>query len=449
MKPDDEIRILQQELDDLKARFNEQFVLIRDLQQRISRLSGKPAVEQKEFKSPLTLENFIGLRLIHIVGIVVLVIGLSIGVKYAIDRNLISEGLRISLAYGAGILLYVISYRLKKQFAGFSAILFSGAMASLYFTTYSAHVYYNMFPFAIAFILMVLLTFFTTIEALRYNREEIALLGLVGAYGIPFLISKNADRPELLFVYILLINLGVLYLMTRKQWRFVGMAAMGISWIIFLGWAAMRLTFDDRGTGMLFTILFFLLFSCMVVSVKLFHKAQLQLQHNYQQVLNNVALYIAVLFVFGIQSADDQQLPYSTLIISLWVGLQAWLVHYLWKEEEVLAQLLTSMSWILLLMFVAFNWDGFTVTLLWLAIAVVSFAVGVWKASVRIRMAAMILIGVTLAKLLAVDSIVFTTVQKVIAYLVLGVLLLVVSFFYQKFRQHLFDKKPDAESRPS
>ena len=88
-----------------------------------------------ESTSGWSLENFIGLRLIHLFGIVILVIGLSIGVKYAIDKNLISEGMRIILAYLAGITLYGLSFWLRKKYGSFSAILFSGAMASLYFTT--------------------------------------------------------------------------------------------------------------------------------------------------------------------------------------------------------------------------------------------------------------------------------------------------------------------------
>jgi uncharacterized membrane protein len=53
-------------------------------------------------------------------------------------------------------------------------------------------------------------------------------------------------------------------------------------------------------------------------------------------------------------------------------------------------------------------------------------------------MTAITLMGVTLLKLLVLDSLTFSTIQKVVAYLVLGVLLLLVSFFYQKFRQQLF-----------
>jgi uncharacterized membrane protein len=91
----------------------------------------------------------------HLVGIVVLVIGLSIGVKYAIDSNLISEQTRILLAYLVGVILFVVSFPLRVKYVGFSTILFSGAMASLYFTTYAAFSYYAMFSFAFAFALMI------------------------------------------------------------------------------------------------------------------------------------------------------------------------------------------------------------------------------------------------------------------------------------------------------
>ncbi|GAC1420895.1 MAG: hypothetical protein NVS1B13_04870 [Flavisolibacter sp.] len=123
------------------------------------------------------LENFIGLNLIHFAGIIVLGIGLSIGVKYAIDRNLISEWMRIFLAYGVGITLFMLSVRLKKKYHVLSAILFNGAMASLYFTSYAAYVYYSMFSFPLAFIIMITLTCYTVYQALIYNRSEIAMLG--------------------------------------------------------------------------------------------------------------------------------------------------------------------------------------------------------------------------------------------------------------------------------
>jgi uncharacterized membrane protein len=143
MNEQEQLKQLQQELEQLNQQLLLQQQQVGSLQQRINTLSGTPDTQRKhtlvtpavEHKS---FENFIGLRVIHLIGIVVLVIGLSIGVKYAIDKNLISEGMRILLAYAASAALFLLSLRLKKPYEMFSAILFSGGMASAYFTTYGA-----------------------------------------------------------------------------------------------------------------------------------------------------------------------------------------------------------------------------------------------------------------------------------------------------------------------
>jgi uncharacterized membrane protein len=444
---EDEITQLQSELEQLSREVQLQRQKILQLQERIAQLSNAQAPRVERPSKPraqesFLLENFIGLRLINFIGIIVLVIGLSIGVKYAIDRDLISEGMRISLAYASGLVLYLLSLRLRKKYILFSALLFSGGMASLYFTTYGAYVYYNMLSSPLSFIIMIALTVYTVYEAIRYDRQEIALLGLVGAYGIPFLISKNADRADLFFLYISVINLGVLFLSVKKSWRTVGKLTVVLTWVLFIGWAATRHVPKFKFIATCFMVFFFLIFLGAVVANKLIKKKQLHIDDSYQLVVNNIALYIAALFQFGFwEKATSGDLAMITLAVSAVVALQAILFYGYWKEEEVFStRLLSSLALTLFVMFIAFNWDGFTVTFLWLLTAVIVFAWGFRMHSVRARMAGIILIGLTLGKLLALDSLTFTTVQKVIAYLVLGVLLLIVSFFYQKFRQQLFSE---------
>jgi uncharacterized membrane protein len=444
----DELQRLQKELEQLSAEVQLQQQKILHLQETIARLSNSEIQSTPILKNTPTqqqkfsLENFIGLRVINFIGIIVLVIGLSIGVKYAIDRNLISEGMRIILAYVAGLSLYVLSVQLKKKYSLFSSILFSGGMASLYFTTYAAHVYYNMFSFGLAFAIMIILTIYTVYEAIRYNRQEIALLGLVGAYGIPFLISKNADRADLFFLYITLINLGVIYLSVRKSWKTVGIVAQIITWVLFIGWVAMRHDPKFKFITTMFMIFFFFVFLFDALSDKWIQKRSLKIRDAYQLLTNNIALYIAALFQFGFsEKTSSSDLAIITPIISLVIAIQSVLFYIYWKEEIFSTRILSSLALTLFVMFIAFNWDGFTVTFLWLLTAVIVFAWGFRMRSVRARMAAMILIGLTLGKLLVLDSLTFTTVQKVVAYLVLGILLLIVSFFYQKFRQQLFSEK--------
>ena len=61
------------------------------------------------------LESFIGENLISKIGIIVLVLGVAIGVKYVIDHNLISPALRIALGYLLGISLLGFAIRFRAQ----------------------------------------------------------------------------------------------------------------------------------------------------------------------------------------------------------------------------------------------------------------------------------------------------------------------------------------------
>jgi len=435
----EEIEKMQQELQELHRTIKQQQEQIILLYNKLGQLGGKTHVVQK--KVQFSLENFIGLKLIHIIGIIVLVIGLSIGVKYAIDKDLISEGMRIGLAYGAGLILYLLSARLKSKYHLFSAILFSGGMASIYFTTYGAFVYYSMMPFSIAFIIMILLTVFVVYQALVYNHEEIALLGLVGAYAIPFLISKNSDKPELLFLYITVINIGIIYLGIKRPWKNVGRIAQAVTWLLFLAWAATRYNVKDQWVGYLYMVVFYLLFVFNALSGKISRKVKLQKENFYQLLLNNLALYIGSLFI-STPSMNVHSLALVTFINAIVAAILAAVLYSVWKEKQ--SSLITgAFAFFLFILFIAFQWTGLTVTFLWLLVALLLFAAGVMRKLKILRMGAIVLLGITLFKLVLFDSLTFTTVQKVISYLVLGILLLVVSYLYQKYRHRMFNEEAE------
>lgn len=443
MEHSGDIKALQEEVQQLQAQLHAQYRQLQTVQQRLETLSGKPVTAplnpRPQKREAISLENFIGLGLMHLVGIVVLVIGLSIGVKYAIDRQLISEVARIGLAYGAAAALYILSWRLKAKYAAFSAILLSGAMASAYFTTYAAFVYYNLFPFAAAFALMIAITLFTVYQALRYNRQEIAILGLLGAYAIPFLISANSGRADLFFTYIALINSAIVFLAYKRRWQTVMYLAQGVTWLLFLGWAAQLKDARWQGIGTFFALFFFCLFFFYALSDRLLRKQALQRHQIYSVLGNNLFLYLAILCLHAPHSTLVET-AWISLVAALWVGGQTAVLHFGFGSEVVFNKIMTLLAVSLLLVFTACLWDGLPVTFSWLTMAVVLFAAGVYWRRVWLRLSGIVLIGITLLKLLTFDAATFSTVQKIISYITLGVLLLVVSFFYQKFKQKLFEE---------
>jgi len=449
------IRQLEQELENLSSQLNYYRQQVNELKETIS---SKAIVEEEkeifippqknsswEFPShiqePSTgLEGFIGLKLLHLVGIVVLVIGISIGVKYAVDQELISPFARIMLAYTAGIILYFLSLKLKKKFALFSAILFSGAMASLYFTTYAAFVYYHLFPFGVAFIAMAVITIFTAYTAIRYDRQEIAILGMIGAYGIPFLISENSDRADLFFAYITIINCGIAFLSYKKNWKGMVRLAMLMSWALFLGWAFSRYEATMQTEAIVIMCIFYLLFAFSSVGFSMIKKEDLSFTELQHFLINNILGFTAALLVFTNATVDERSMI-VTGIASIVFAIQALLAKAFLPKEKLLFNYLIAFAVLSLVFYVGMKWDGVKVTMLWLVIAIALFIAGIVSKMGWLRLMSIILTGVTLAKLVIIDRNKFTTGQKIISYIAIGVLLLLLSFFYQKFRQTFYNKK--------
>jgi len=432
MNAEDKIKQLEEQINRLSVDIHTSHQQLLQLQEELrmlkqgmglhaaKRISSTPIGERQK----LGLEHFIGLKLIHLVGIIVLVIGISIGVKYAIDGQLISEAMRIVLAYAAGILLLILSIRLKKNYQLFSAILFSGSMASIYFTTYAAFAYYHFIPGTVAFLIMAALTVYTIFMAIRYDRKEIAIVGMVGAYGIPFLVSANSERVDLFLSYILLINLGIVFLSFRKSWKLVGQLAMLITWVLFIGWAMLRYEGSQQWLALVFMTAYYLLFSLDALAFLLRQKKALSFAEIQQIAVNNTALYLAALCICNHTTASG--------LMFIWLAIMTAGVAVLFPLEKRLQQILTIQALIVLLLFISFKWEGLTVTLLWVAVAVLLFIWGIIGKKSWVRLAAVFLVGLTLAKLLILDSQHFSAVQKITCYIAIGILLLLGSFYYQK-----------------
>jgi uncharacterized membrane protein len=326
-----------------------------------------------------------------------------------------------------------LSWRLKKNYQLFSAILFSGALASLYFTTYAAFVYYGFFSFAVTFLIMAGLTVYTAFESIRYNRQEIAVLGMVGAYGIPFLISANNGRVDLFFSYIIFINAGIVVLSFKKKWKVMGWLALLISWILFISWGFSRYEAKDLWTGFILMVIFYLLFTINALAYRLVRSEPLTAGDIQQIIINNIALYVSSLVVFG-YGEFGTHLASTTGCVAACMVMFAFLSYLLFASENILQQSLATQAVVLIAMFIGFYWNGFLVTLLWVAFSIVLFGWGIISHRSWPRLAAILLMIVTLGKLVIFDSSKFTPIQKITAYLIIGALLLVLSFFYQKKR---------------
>jgi uncharacterized membrane protein len=214
------------------------------------------------------LEKFIGENLISKVGILILILGVGIGAKYAIDNNLISPLTRILLGYIVGFGLLALAAKLKAKYLNFSAVLLSGAMAIMYFITYFAYATYQLIGQTTAFPLMVIFTTFTVTAAVLYNRQVIAHFGLVGAYAVPFLLSEDSGRYSFLFGYMSVINAGILAISVKKYWKPIFYTASIFTWLIFGSWFSARY---DHESHFYLALTFLGIFATIFYATKIVH----------------------------------------------------------------------------------------------------------------------------------------------------------------------------------
>lgn len=222
-----------------------------------ARTEAKPAPP----KQKSDLEKFVGENLLSKIGIVILIIGVAIGAKYAIDRGWITPVMRVAFGYAVGAILVGLAFKLRKKYLNFSAVLLGGGMAIMYFITYFAYGLYELIPQSVAFVLMVMFTAFTVSLAIAYNRQAIAHFGLVGAYAVPFLLSNDSGNFVFLFSYIAVVNVGILTISIKKYWKPLVYTSFIFTWATFFGW---YLTKYDPGVhlypGLIFLGLFFAIF---------------------------------------------------------------------------------------------------------------------------------------------------------------------------------------------
>ena len=82
-------------------------------------------------------------------------------------------------------------------------------------------------------------------------------------------------------------------------------------------------------------------------------------------------------------------------------------------------------------------------SILWGIYALMIISIGIWKKKQYFRIGGIALFAITLIKLFFYDISEMNTITKTILFVALGVLLLIISFLYNKYKHLIFDEKED------
>lgn len=320
-------------------------------------------------KKKVDYEKYIGENLFGKIGILVLVVGMGLFVKYAIDKNWINEVFRTVLGFVVGGGLLVLSQRLKNTYRTFSSLLAGGAFAIFYVTVAMAYHYYGLFSQTAAFVLLVVLTVLMSLLSVVYNRRELAVIGLVGGFIAPFLVSNGMGNYQVLFIYLTILNVGVFGLSLYKKWGELPVIGFVATYVIMLGYSLVA-DLDIAGNMqliqlLLFSTLFYLIFLLPVVSVLRTDNKKANQPLMMIVVLNNfIYLYFALWYL------HELHLPYNikgafTMFIALVNVCLAYAIRGKKSETGYLFTALVGMFLTFISISIPIQLEGSFITLLW------------------------------------------------------------------------------------
>ncbi|WP_339709089.1 DUF2339 domain-containing protein [uncultured Kriegella sp.] len=335
---------------------------------------------KKRMTGKSNLEKFIGENLINKIGIAITVIGVAIGAKYSIDNDLISPLSRIVMGYLTGLGLLGFGIKLKNKYSNYSAVLVSGALAILYFITFAAFSFYQLFPQTMAFLMMLFFTIFGVVAALNYNKPVIAHIGLVGAYAVPFLLSYDSGNPESLFGYMAVINVGILVISLKKYWKSLYFSAFGFTWLIYCSWRVISYEPDEHlKIACIFLFIFFAIFYAQFLAYK-FLKSETFLKSDiFLLLLNSFLFYGLGYHLLANQEIGKELLGIFTLGNAvIHFGICAFIFRKKLADRN-LFRLVAGLVLVFLTIAVPIQLNGNWVTLLWAFGAALLFWIGTSK----------------------------------------------------------------------
>jgi len=207
-------------------------------------------------------EVLFGQKWLLIAGVVITVLGVGWFLKYSFDQNWIGPAGRVFLAYLWGMaFLGGGEFFRRKDFEHFGLSLIGGGIAMFYFATFAAFQIYDLLPQSLAFLVMVVVTALACLLSLVYDTKWLAVLGLIGGFLTPVILSTGQDNQLVLMSYMVILNVGILSIAFFKQWRLLNYLGFFFTWLLFTGWMFSYYSEQKFWLTTLFLNIFFLTYA--------------------------------------------------------------------------------------------------------------------------------------------------------------------------------------------
>ena len=396
-----------------------------------------PAIVTQEARKPpesspeSSLESRIGSQLFNRVGIVAVLIAAAWFLKLAIDRGYLGPTARVLVGVAAGIGLIVGSEKFRaKGYAAFSYSLKAVGGGVLFLSIWAAYALFAIIGISAAAVAMILVTAGMGALAWVQDSELLLAYALFGGFLSPLLLSNGHNHEASLFGYLLVMDVAALVLVVRKAWSRMALGLLLGTGLYAVGWYQRWYSPDQFTETLLFAAGTFLLFTAVP------YLLQNSDEGIWLPLATAASGFVAVVLLF-----HGGARAWAELLLALLFFALAWVPD----SDPALAAVQGVMSNGFLLAGVCFAihqyWLGaagaafstqisYSAWFMLLGAALLGLGFGRGRAALRWQ--GLVLLSVAAAKVFLVDMSRLDQGYRVLSFLGLGLLLLAISFVYQR-----------------
>ena len=283
------------------------------------------------------------------VGVVLSLFGVGFLVKEGIDREWLVLPLQVRLMFVAlfGIGLLVLGWRLRTRQRAYALSVQGGGIGVLYLTIYASFALYDLLPPALAFALLVAITAAAGVLAVLQDARALAVLGILGGFLAPVLVSTGSGNHVALFSYYALLNVAIVGIAWFKAWRVLNVLGFVFTFGIGTLWGIDGYSPEKFATTEPFLVLFTLMY--LVIPVLFAMRTEPKLRG----FVDGTLMFGTPIVAFALQSQLVAHMEYglavsAVVLALLYVGMATFLYRSQRESLRVLveAQLALSVAFV-------------------------------------------------------------------------------------------------------
>jgi uncharacterized membrane protein len=399
---------------------------VRDLLQRVERLErmaklrpatdAMPALVEKP-QQP-SLESRLGSQYLNRAGIIALLLGLSFAVHWAFTNHWIGAGGIVVAGLIGGLAIVGLGeWFMRRRYAAFGMSLDALGIGALYLVVWAGYQVYRVIPGVAALVGMIVITGATAVGAMTRDSELLAIFAFLGGFATPLLLSAGQNRQVELYVYLLVLSAGMVATLLFHGWGHLLIASFFGCAAVIAAWFFSYYSASQWGSTLVFNTVLFAMF---VAGTLLLDKQ------------SHVAMLIAPAATAAYLLAAGVTVGGAAISgIEVLVGAGLLMVSWLTRGRVRALYITLAVSCFALAIAAKFG-SGWTTSALWLVLGAALMLLGFRTGVALVRWDALVLIAITIVKVFLFDLARLAAGERILATIVLGVVLLTISFVYQR-----------------